>query len=67
MVDVARRTVVGNVGGDSVVVVVRKGNLAKSWSGELVGKRGIRASLEAHPPVPPEKDRVLHSARRDNE
>ena len=66
MLDVARRAVVGTVGGGSVKVGVGKGKLAKGWFGELVGKRGIRASHKAHPFVPPDKDKVLHSARRGN-
>ena len=66
VVNVVCGTVVGNERGGSVGVVVEKGKLAKEWSGWLVGKRGIRALLEAHPAVPSKKDGVLHSTRRDN-
>ena len=45
--------------GGSVGVVVEKGKLAKECSGWAVAKRDIRASLEAIPAVPPERDRVL--------
>lgn len=59
-------TVVTNVIGTSGRIWVEDGKLAKGWSGEPVGKHGIRALLEARPAAPPENDRVLHHARMDN-
>ena len=66
MVNVVCGTVVANERGGSVRVVGEKVKLAKEWSGWLVGKRGIRLLPEAHPVVPPKKDRVMHSASRGN-
>ena len=53
-------TVFGNEGGVSVRVVVGRGKFDKGWPGDFLGKRGIRALLEARPPVASEKDMVLH-------
>ena len=66
MVDVVGGTVVGNESRGSVRVVVVEGKFAadglRRVVGEqvLAGKRGIRALLEARPPVASEKDMVLH-------